>query len=230
MSDQDSSQEKTHEPTEKRKQDFREKGQIPRSREVMGAFGLALGSLIIMVAMPTIGHEFGRLVQLSFANAADGSLNILTIHSLGGMVMQSLITMLGIPMLLIWVTSILVGLLQAQFVIPTKEVLKIQWEKLNPVDQMKQQWFSMSPLLELAKENHSPVGLSRDSTPSTALLFFSSSCLSHWMWQASRASPPCAAGSRSGHATSPTLTARAASRGSRCPCSCWRTRRTIWCR
>ena len=45
MSESDSGQEKTEEPTEKKKQDAREKGEVPRSREVTAATVTIFGFL-----------------------------------------------------------------------------------------------------------------------------------------------------------------------------------------
>ena len=55
------------------------------------------------------------------------------------------------PMLVgLWVASWLVGLIQGRLAIP-KEPIKFQLEKLNPVTQFKEKYFSSAPFVDLAK-------------------------------------------------------------------------------
>ena len=51
---EDSGQEKTHEPTERRKQQFRDKGDIPKSKEVSGTIGLVTAVLVLAIFMQNI--------------------------------------------------------------------------------------------------------------------------------------------------------------------------------
>ncbi len=150
MSD-DSAQEKTHEPTEKRKQEFAEKGQVARSKEIDSAAGLAVGAIVLYLWLPRIVSKEAELLYLCFSHTETHDLDYSGALNLISYVMDTLITMLAVPMAALWIGAAVIGLGQAKFVIPTKEVLKIEWEKLNPVAAMKEKWFSAQPLVELAK-------------------------------------------------------------------------------
>ena len=52
----DDAQERTHEPTDKRKQKFREKGEVPRSKEVTSTIGLVIATIVLVMTMQAMLH------------------------------------------------------------------------------------------------------------------------------------------------------------------------------
>ncbi|MFK8047085.1 MAG: flagellar biosynthesis protein FlhB [Halioglobus sp.] len=63
MADQQSSQERTEQPTEKRKLDSKKKGQVPRSRELNTMLSLLFGGLGLVVLGDTIAKDFIALFE-----------------------------------------------------------------------------------------------------------------------------------------------------------------------
>ena len=73
---EDSGQEKTHEPTERRKQQFRDKGDIPKSKEVSGTIGLVTVVLVLAIFMQNIAYGIQGVFTMSFSSIPEGDLTI----------------------------------------------------------------------------------------------------------------------------------------------------------
>ncbi len=63
MADDQSSQERTEQPTEKKKEDSRKKGQVPRSRELNTMLSLLFGGLGLIVFGDNISSDFITLFE-----------------------------------------------------------------------------------------------------------------------------------------------------------------------
>ena len=68
MAENQSSLERTEQPTERRKKESRKKGQVPRSRELNTMLSLVIGALGLVIMGGSMAAEFGELFQsvLSF--------------------------------------------------------------------------------------------------------------------------------------------------------------------
>ena len=75
---EDSAQEKSQEPSGKRKQEFRDKGQVPKSQEVLVSFGLAVGALVVYAFASRIGVTIGQLLDLCYKRIPNGDMNVET--------------------------------------------------------------------------------------------------------------------------------------------------------
>jgi len=64
--EQDSSQEKSQEPTEKRKKEAREKGEVPRSRELTTTVLLLSSSLGLMALFPQFADAFIDIIKFNY--------------------------------------------------------------------------------------------------------------------------------------------------------------------
>lgn len=73
--DNDSGQDKTEQPTEKRLQDAREQGQIPRSRELATAAVFGAGVLALMSFGPWIGAQAATWMQTALQRIGDRALS-----------------------------------------------------------------------------------------------------------------------------------------------------------
>lgn len=147
---EDSGQEKTHEPTERRKQQFRDKGDIPKSKEVSGTIGLVTAVLVLAIFMQNIAYGIQGVFTMSFSSIPEGDLTIPVVMDLANEVVQALFAMLAAPMIIMWIVAALTGLIQSRGVIP-KEPIKFDPTKLNPLPGLKKIFFSSQPLVELAK-------------------------------------------------------------------------------
>ena len=142
--------EKTHEPTAKRQQEFREKGNVPKSQDLYGVVTLAIGIGYLLAFQSFIGNQVIRFTQRLYGTLDQ---NAFTITDAWGLLLTALYTISAIilPMLCsIWAFLVLAGLIQSRFIIP-KEPIKFQWETLNPIDGIKKKFFSAQPFVELLK-------------------------------------------------------------------------------
>ncbi|MAA80173.1 MAG: flagellar biosynthesis protein FlhB [Deltaproteobacteria bacterium] len=142
--------EKTHEPTAKRQQEFREKGNVPKSQDLYGVVTLAIGIGYLLAFQSFIGNQVVRFTQRLYGTLDQ---NAFTITDAWGLLLNALYTIAAIvlPMLCsIWMFLVVAGLIQSRFIIP-KEPIKFQWETLNPIDGIKKKFFSAQPLVELLK-------------------------------------------------------------------------------
>ncbi len=147
---EDSGQEKTHEPTERRKQQARDKGEIPKSREVSGTIGLVTAVLVLAIFLRQIGEGIQGVFVMSFTSIPEGDLSIDVVMDLLNEVVAALVSILAAPLLIMWVAAAVSGLIQSKGVIP-KEPIKFDPNKLNPLPGLKKIFLSSQPLVELAK-------------------------------------------------------------------------------
>jgi flagellar biosynthetic protein FlhB len=150
MAEQDSAQEKTHEPTEMRRQQFRDKGDVPRSKEVDGTVGLTAAVMVLSLSMQTMAKGIQGIFTFAMRSIPDAELSIPIVMALADEVVMSLFAILSIPLTVLWLTAGLTGLIQGRGAI-AKEPIKFQPEKLNPFPGIKRIFFSSQPLVELAK-------------------------------------------------------------------------------
>ena len=150
MSEQDDGQERQHEASERRKKQFRERGEIARSREVTSTIGLLAAALALMATTTTMlgGVELQFHRHWVFGQVAD--MDLAGAITMCGHVVMDVAWMLGLPLGIIWFISLLGGVAQSQAVIP-KEPLKIKWETLDIASAFQQKFLSSQPWVELAK-------------------------------------------------------------------------------
>lgn len=142
--------EKTHEPTSKRIQEFREKGSVPKSQDLLGVTTLAVGIGYLLAFQSFIGNQFMRFTQRLYSTLDQNVFSLTDAWELlfGALFIVASVTL---PMLCsIWGAVVVVGLIQTRFIIP-KEPIKFNWETLDLVQGVKKKFFSAQPLVELVK-------------------------------------------------------------------------------
>jgi flagellar biosynthetic protein FlhB len=146
---EESLQERTQAPTPKRRQDARNKGQVPRSQEVTTAFLLLSAAALLHVGGTSLSRSMAELFGLVTLQASAmptgvqglaGWLRGWGLHVMGAMA-PFLLGMAGV--------ALLVGAIQARGVL-TVEPLKPQWSKLDPIQNIKRIW-GVRAVAELAK-------------------------------------------------------------------------------
>jgi len=150
VSSQDDGQERTHQATERRKQQFRERGEIARSRELTSAIGLLATTLAISIGWAPMMSSMRDLFRRNYAFEGAQDLDIGDCLAMIADTIRELATLLGLPLGIIFVVALAGGLAQSQMVIP-KEPLKIKWEKLNLAAAFKEKFLSSQPWMELGK-------------------------------------------------------------------------------
>ena len=149
MSDK-SDEEKNLDPSEQRKQEFREKGKVARSQEILGAAGLLVGFGSLLLASRGMATAIQDLAlscwQWTSVSAQEPFMATPSFRS----AMISLVIALSIPMAAMWSGSLVVGMIQSRFIIP-KDPLKFDLNRINPIENAKQKFFSSQPFVELSK-------------------------------------------------------------------------------
>lgn len=149
MSDQDSSQEKTEEPTDRRLEKGREEGQVPRSKELGTTLVLVCGALGLLVFGPFMSERIAGIAKNSFSfdRATVFDTGMMTSY-LDAAALEAVITL--IP----WLTLVLIAafagpLLVGGWLFSTKAIAP-KLDRLNPLSGLKRM-FSMNSLVELFK-------------------------------------------------------------------------------
>lgn len=143
------SEEKTEEATPKKKSEARKKGQIARSKDI----GLAVGILISTLLIAGIsGMIAGNLKNILFYFLTEGMLKEISLMTINGIVVDVTIKVLicvlpvAIPMM---IGGIVASIGQTGFIL-TGESLKMQFNKLNPINGFKNM-FSKRSAVDLVK-------------------------------------------------------------------------------
>ncbi len=140
---------KTEEPTDKKRRDARNKGQVAKSQELNAAFVLLAGFFVIRVLWEYIYENIAEYSAYIFANLANVSVSYESIMELFlGMII--LLTKTALPVMLgIMVIALGINFFQVGFVIST-EKLEPKLDNLNPINGFGR-IFSKRSLVEMFK-------------------------------------------------------------------------------
>jgi flagellar biosynthesis protein FlhB len=149
MADDSSMQEKTESPTQKKRDDAHEEGQVPRSTELNTAVLLLGSALVLTMLSPRLGSGvrdvFGHGLYLAGTGVLDGPVAVLHIQTVGWRVLA-----LVSPLLVGFATTALViTSIQARGVLSVKP-LGPNWKKLDPIGNAKRM-LGVQPWAELVK-------------------------------------------------------------------------------
>ena len=150
MSDDDGGQEKTFEPTAKRVRDFRERGEVPKSQEVLAAAGLTVGFAVLYYWMASLALGMSNVFIISYTDIADHDFSIAMAEEIGGAVLDLCAFMILPPLCFMWLGAAVVGLIQGRLAFP-KDPIKFSPDKLNPINGFKEKFMSAKPLIDLLK-------------------------------------------------------------------------------
>lgn len=143
-------EEKSHEPTAHREEQFREQGDIPRSQEVTAAMGLLVATLMLTVSLPDLGTALVTVFSTLGSAGHSHDMTKGAFFELAWFVIQVLGLALVTPFAILWVGAAVVGLVQSRGVIP-KEPIKFNWDKLDIFQAAQKKFFSAEPIMELLK-------------------------------------------------------------------------------
>ena len=149
MSEKDSGQERSEEPTERRRKQAREKGQIARSKELNIMLSLMCGGMGLVVLGEPMAKEiasfFSRSLHFDSATAFDTSLMLEQF----GMAVSDGVLLLA-PFLALMTIASLAGPLAMGGASFSWSAISFKIEKINPVSGLKR-IFSVQGLMELLK-------------------------------------------------------------------------------
>ncbi len=152
MSDeQDSGQDRTEEPTDKRRQDFRKKGQTAKSQDVTSVGLLFALCLVIMAWSGTMAETMSELcievLTVGVDNPSFYADNPLKIGLLG---MKTVVITVGPILLVAFVAALLLMIAQVGLMISFKP-MEPDLSKLNPIKGLQQKMFSAQAVAEWLK-------------------------------------------------------------------------------
>lgn len=147
MAEDDNNQEdRTEEASDRKKEQVREKGQIPRSADFAGAFVLVMGILIlqffgkyIVSGLAEIMEHFIHMIRTPPEEFSIQEVRTMSIYTAGILMGSSWFFWLGMILAALIGNIIMVGFFMSS------EPLIPKWERLNPITGIKQK-FSMSTL------------------------------------------------------------------------------------
>lgn len=149
MEEQQSAQERTEQPTERRRKEAREKGQVARSRELNILLSLLFAAGAILVLGGGFAQRFAALLEGAFTidRVAVFDRELIPVHFMA-LVLDAL--WLLTPFFAVMLVGALAGPLTMGGWTFSVEAMAFKWEKMNPVTGLKRV-FSAKGLLELLK-------------------------------------------------------------------------------
>ena len=143
------SSEKTEEPTPKKKEDARKKGQVAKSVEISAVFVLFAAFFSLKVMGPTIYEDLSRYMTYVFSHLISGDFTIQFIYT---QILSFTIVFMKVmlPVLLaVLVASLAANYMQVGFIF-SPDVLMPDFSKINPISGF-QRLFSLRVVAELFK-------------------------------------------------------------------------------
>lgn len=142
-------QERTEQSSEKRRQEFREKGQVAQSKEVQTALLLTSMLLLWYFYLPVFWPQLQKLLAGIWAQAGSRQVTPASILDLGLAIIEQTTLLLAPVMLLVLVIGAAASLMQFGFLL-TGKPLEPDFSKLNPIKGAAK-FFSKRSLVEVVK-------------------------------------------------------------------------------
>ena len=140
---------KTEEPTHKRLQDARNKGQVANSREVNHWFMILAGTIMIMTTAPALMKELRRFLERFIAAPHEIEFGVEAISALFGQLAFGVVGILLPTFLILIAAALAAGLVQNGLIIATEQ-MKPKLEKISIFKGVKR-LFSLKSVVELVK-------------------------------------------------------------------------------
>ena len=141
--------EKTEEPTGKRKEEARGKGQVAKSVEINSAFVILAGFFALKIFTPLIYMEIANFMRLTYSTIIRNDLTMVSTHlffiEFAMVFLKSVLPM----MLVIMIMSVIANMLQVGFNFTTEPIMP-KLSKINPISGLGR-LFSKRSLVELIK-------------------------------------------------------------------------------
>ena len=149
MADNDSSQEKTEEPTGRKLEKAREEGQIARSKE-LGTMAILLSAAVaFLIFGPALGKTLENILRYSFSMTREEVFDpAKPIIHLGAMAQEAALAL--VPFMLILVIAGVIGNTALGGFLFSGKSLMPKFSRLNPIEGVKRM-FSLKSLMELFK-------------------------------------------------------------------------------
>lgn len=141
--------ERTEEPTAKRREDFRKKGQVAQSKEVQTAALLSITLLFWLIYLPIFWEGFTTLVFAIWQAIGEFEVTPASTMSLSLFLLQKMALLLAPLFLLVLIVSFFSSFFQFGWLITSKPLIP-DFAKLNPITGMGR-FFSKRSIIEVVK-------------------------------------------------------------------------------
>lgn len=149
MADRNQGGEKTEQPTQKRLEDARRKGDVAKSKDVTGTAVLFVWLLVLVFGAGFAGSRIMGLFEAAFAMIARGEPFQAAVGAFGWSALMALLLLTAVALIPAALTGVLAEFLQTGGVFTVKK-LTPSFDKMNPAEGIKRM-FSADNLVELAK-------------------------------------------------------------------------------
>jgi flagellar biosynthesis protein FlhB len=147
---EESFQEKTEPASDKKREEARRKGKVPRSVELNSAFVLLFGLLILSSGGTALVNGLADVLRTSLLRAGTTTVTMANLHSLAAQGALRVGIILAPVILGIMGVGLAVAVLQVGFVF-SPEVMRPNFGKINPLNGIQKILISRRSLIELAK-------------------------------------------------------------------------------
>ncbi len=146
----DSAQEKTHEPTDRRRKQAAEEGQMARSREITSCAILITGGLALSVGSGPLTEAIKGIAMRSFVIEPMEVFDLNSARILSLDLLRTVSMALWVPLGGLFLAAILTGLAQSHGQMATK-ALEPKPERLDPIKGFQEKFVSWTPVVEMGK-------------------------------------------------------------------------------
>ncbi len=149
MPDAPDESEKTEEPTQKKLDDAKKKGDLPKSQEVTSWFMIFSATLFIMMFSGDMANALAGLLKNFLGNMHDMPVDGSGLINLAREVMLAVVAIVALPFLLFWLAGVAGNLVQFPPIFTT-EPLKPKFSKISPMAGVKR-LFSPTSMVNFLK-------------------------------------------------------------------------------
>jgi flagellar biosynthetic protein FlhB len=149
MAEEEDQSQKTEEPTQKKLEDARKKGQVATSREINNALMISSAAAFVAILAPDVADDLGGLFFPFISSPHSFVITIDDLRLATAYFLQDVGATLILPALLFLIAALVSNLAQNGIVVST-EPLKPKLDKISPIAGAKR-IFSMKSLVEFVK-------------------------------------------------------------------------------
>ena len=143
-------QDKTEQPTGKRLDDSRDKGQVAKSQELNSLAIFSTGLITIYIFKETLGNNLADLAKYIFSSAAQLNVTANFLSYFAAKALGFFIATLSPVFVALVLISLAAGYAQVGFKI-TPKAMAPKFSNMNPLKGIKNKFFSTKPLIEILK-------------------------------------------------------------------------------
>jgi flagellar biosynthesis protein FlhB len=147
MAEEEGAQDKSLEPSEKKRRDFRNRGEVPKSAELASALGICTGVGVFFLSLNLMLEGFSAIFHGCFDLIAVPDVDGFDYEELLGVVVPHMGRMIFVPLGALWFLSLILGLIQSQGATP-EDPIKLDWSRVDPLANGKRLYFSSQPFME----------------------------------------------------------------------------------